>query len=62
MLNKVKAGALAVLLSAPAIIWAWPQAGDPAPDVSVPDTTWAVHAIPSEYRGNVVQLFFWRST
>jgi len=59
---KLKSVALALVLLAPALIWAWPQPGDPAPNVTIPDTAWVTHTLPSEYRGQVVQLFFWQST
>ncbi|MEO0079944.1 MAG: hypothetical protein ABIK44_04645 [candidate division WOR-3 bacterium] len=52
----------AVLLLLPALLFAWPQPGEPAPNVSIPDTAWVSHTIPSEYHGQVIQLFFWRST
>ncbi len=61
MRSLVRIGAL-VLLLAPALLWAWPQPGDPAPNVSIVDTAWVSHTIPAEYRGHVVQLFFWQST
>jgi hypothetical protein len=62
VLKYFKVGAMALLLLTPALVFAWPQPGDPAPDVSVPDTAWVTHLVPSEYRGQVVQLFFWQST
>jgi hypothetical protein len=53
--------AAAVLALIPAVLAAQPQPGQPAPDFSVADTAWNTHQL-SEYRGKVVQLFFWQST
>ncbi|MGB9742776.1 MAG: hypothetical protein ACP5JB_07610 [candidate division WOR-3 bacterium] len=58
----MKVFALLLVLLAPVLLWAWPQPGDPAPNISVPDTAWQTHILPAEYRGHVVQLFFWQST
>ncbi|MGQ9677923.1 MAG: hypothetical protein ACUVUD_01395 [bacterium] len=58
----VKVSVMALLILAPAFLGAGPQPGEPAPDVSIPDTTWVTHLVPSEFRGQVVQLFFWQST
>ena len=52
------AGVLALM---PVLLMAYPLPGDPAPNFSVPDTAWVVHQL-SDYRGKVVQLFFWQST
>jgi len=41
---------------------AWPQPGDPAPSVTLPDTAYVNHTIPGDYAGKVLQLFFWTST
>jgi hypothetical protein len=54
--------ALVVLAAVPAMIMAWPQAGTPAPSVTLPDTAGVMHTIPSEYAGHVIQFFFWQST
>ncbi len=54
--------ALVVLAALPAMVMAWPQPGDPAPSVTLPDTAGVMHSIPSEYTGHVVQLLFWQST
>lgn len=54
--------ALVVLAAIPAMVMAWPQPGDPAPTVSLPDTAYVVHVIPGDYAGHVIQLFFWQST
>ncbi|MEN9979398.1 MAG: hypothetical protein ABIK38_03520 [candidate division WOR-3 bacterium] len=59
---KLKVLILLLVLTAPVLLWAWPQPGDPAPNISVPDTAWQTHTIPAEYRGHVIQLFFWQST
>lgn len=61
-LVPVLIGVLTLGLFAPAPVWAGPPPGSIAPDVSIPDTAWVLHTIPSEYRGHVVQLFFWQST
>jgi hypothetical protein len=53
--------ALGLLLLVPTLLLAWPQPGEPAPIVTIPDTAWVTHSIPEEYRGHVVQLFFWQS-
>jgi hypothetical protein len=53
--------ALSVLTLAPALLMAWPQVGTPAPDFTLPDTAYVNHSL-SDYRGSVVQLFFWQST
>jgi len=54
--------ALVVLAAVPAMIMAWPQPGDPAPSVTLPDTAYVNHTIPGDYAGKVLQLFFWTST
>ena len=53
--------ALSILALAPAILMAWPQVGEVAPDFTLPDTAYVNHSL-SDYRGSVVQLFFWQST
>ncbi|MEO0085857.1 MAG: hypothetical protein ABIK37_04425 [candidate division WOR-3 bacterium] len=59
---KLKLLALSVLVLAPALLFGWPQPGTQAPSVYIADTAWVSHLIPDEYRGNVIQLFFWQST
>lgn len=58
---KFRMSALFALALLPTLLLAWPQPGDPAPSVTLPDTAWVTHAIPDEYRGQVIQLFFWQS-
>lgn len=58
---KLKILALGLLLGT-SLLMAWPQPGQPAPSVSLPDTAWVTQTIPDEYRGHVIQLFFWQST
>ncbi len=53
---------LALALVLPAALFAWPQPGEPAPSVTMPDTAGVTHAIPSDYAHHVVHLFFWYST
>ena len=53
--------ALSLLALVPAVLMAWPQPGDQAPDFTLPDTAYVNHSL-SDYRGSVVQLFFWQST
>jgi hypothetical protein len=53
--------ALAVLAAIPAMVMAYPQAGDPAPNFTLPDTAGVNHQL-TDYAGKVVQLFFWQST
>jgi len=59
---KLKMLVLGALVLVPALLFAWPQPGEPAPSVYIADTAWVSHLIPDEYRGNVIQLFFWQST
>jgi peroxiredoxin len=54
--------AMVVLAAIPAMVMAWPQPGDPAPSVTLPDTANVTHVIPGDYAGHVLQLFFWQST
>lgn len=42
-------------------IAAGPNIGDPAPDFTLPDTTYTYHTL-SDYQGNVVFLNFGQST
>jgi hypothetical protein len=53
---------LAVLAAIPAMLMAWPQPGDPAPSITLPDTAYVNHTIPGDYAGHVLQLFCWQST
>jgi len=53
--------ALAVLVIMPAVAMAWPQPGDPAPSVMLPDTALVPHTIPGDYTGQILHLFFWKS-
>lgn len=53
---------MVVLAAIPAMLMAWPQAGTPAPSVTLPDTAYVTHTIPGDYAGKVIQLFFWQST
>ena len=53
--------ALSVLALAPAILMAWPQVGEVAPDFTLPDTAYVNHSL-SDYRGSVLMLNFWQST
>ena len=52
---------LVLLVLVPVIGLARPLDGDRAPDFSLPDTLGNYHAL-SDYRGKVVQLFFFLST
>ena len=54
--------AFVVIAAVPAMLMAWPQPGDPAPSVTLPDTALATHVIPGDDTGHVLQLFFWKST
>ena len=53
--------ALVVLAAFPVLVMAWPQPGDTAPRVTLPDTANVTHVIPRDYAGHVLQLFFWKS-
>jgi len=53
--------ALTILALAPAILMAWPQVGEVAPDFTLPDTAYVNHSL-SDYRGSVLMLNFWQST
>jgi hypothetical protein len=53
--------ALVVVTAMPALVMAWPQPGDPAPSVTLPDTSLATHVIPGDYASHVLLLFFWKS-
>lgn len=50
---------LAALL--PLLAGAWPRVGTVAPDFTVNDTAYNTISL-SDYRGQVVQLFFWSFT
>ncbi|MEO0073173.1 MAG: hypothetical protein ABIK43_00735 [candidate division WOR-3 bacterium] len=56
---KAKLAVMGVLLGT--ALMAWPQPGEPAPSVTLPDTAWVTHTIPGDYRGNVMLLNFWQS-
>lgn len=58
--KKLFLSAVGVLALVPALLMAWPQPGEQAPDFTVADTAWEAHNL-SDYRGKVVQLFFWQS-
>ena len=53
--------AMAVLAAIPAMLMAWPQPGELAPQVPLMDTAGVPHVVPIEYPGHVLQLFFWSS-
>jgi hypothetical protein len=53
--------ALVVLAAIPVVVMAWPQPGDMAPPMNLPDTANVMHMFPTEYAGHVVQLFFWET-
>jgi hypothetical protein len=59
--KKFLAAVLLALVAVPAILLAGPNPGDLAPDFTIPDTAGVNHSL-SDYRGKVVQLFFWQST
>ena len=59
--RKFLAAVLLALVAVPAILSAWPQSGELAPDFTIPDTAGVNHSL-SDYQGKVVQLFFWQST
>jgi hypothetical protein len=52
---------MAVLVAIPAMLMAWPQPGELAPQVPLMDTTGVPHVVPVEYPGHVLQLLFWSS-
>ncbi len=52
---------LVVLTVIPTVVVAWPQPGDSAPSVTLPDTALVSHVIPGDYAGQVLHLFFWVS-
>jgi peroxiredoxin len=52
--------AIGILAIAPMLLFAGPNVGDPAPNFTLPDTALVNHQL-SEYRGKVVQVFFWYS-
>jgi len=47
-----------VLAAIPAMVMAWPQPGDPAPDFTLPDSAGTSHQL-TDYAGKVVMLNFW---
>ena len=53
---------MVALAAIPAMLMAYPHAGDPAPAFTLPDTANVMHSFPTEYAGHVIQLFFWQST
>ena len=53
--------AMVALAAIPAMLMAYPHAGDPAPGFTSPDTAGVMHTFPTEYAGHVIQLFFWQS-
>jgi hypothetical protein len=52
---------MAVLAAIPAMLMAWPQPGEMAPQTVVTDTTGLPRMLPIDYQGHVLQLFFWSS-
>lgn len=58
---KLKLLALALCL-APGLLLAWPQPGEPAPNVVVSDTAWVSHTFPGEFRGKAVFFMCWQNT
>ncbi len=53
--------AMAVLAAIPAMLMAWPQPGELAPQTVLTDTSALPRVIPVDYQGHVLQLFFWSS-
>lgn len=53
--------AMAVLAAIPAMLMAWPQPGEMAPQVPLIDTTGVPKMLPVEFADHVLQLFFWSS-
>ncbi len=53
--------AMAVLVAIPAMLMAWPQPGEMAPQAPLIDTTGLPRVLPVEFPGHVLQLFFWSS-
>ena len=51
----------AVLAAMPAMVMAWPQPGEMAPQTLLTDTSALPRVIPVEYQGHVLQFFFWSS-
>jgi hypothetical protein len=58
-MNKIM---LTLALVLPAALVAWPQHGEPAPSITLPDTADVMHTVPADYGHHVVHLFFWYST
>jgi hypothetical protein len=54
--------AVVILATVPAMTMAWPQPGDPAPSVTLPDTANVPHVVPGDYVHHVLHLIFWQST
>jgi len=50
------------LASIPAVVMAWPQPGDTAPSLTLPDTAGVSHVVPADYAHHVLHLVFWEST
>jgi len=50
------------LAAVPAMVAAWPQPGNPAPSVTLPDTANVSHVVPGDYVHHVLHLIFWEST
>jgi hypothetical protein len=44
------------------MVAAWPQPGNPAPSVTLPDTANVSHVVPGDYVHHVLHLIFWEST
>lgn len=60
MKRKIVLPLLLLLALPPSVVLAGPQPGDPAPNFSLPDTTWTLRQL-TEFRGRVVLLNFWTS-
>lgn len=58
---RVSRLALLGLALVPMLAIASPVPGQPAPNFTLPDTAGVTHQL-ADYRGQVVQLFFWQST
>ncbi|MCX6843125.1 MAG: redoxin domain-containing protein [candidate division WOR-3 bacterium] len=52
--------ALVVLAAIPAMVMAWPQPGDTAPNFTLPDSAGTNHQL-TDYAGKVVMLNFWHA-
>jgi hypothetical protein len=53
---------LVLALVLPAALVAWPQPGEQAPSITLPDTAYVMHTVPSDYAHHVVHICFWYST